>query len=101
MFYCIFKPKVAGKYKDVCEEYILLLKLRIYLFISFTQIVDISSAVFLMGWFSPPLLTWGESLIYAWPVVCILPLVCYSHLYTHYGPILHNCHNADSEGVGR
>ena len=33
--------KVVGKYDDGCEEYTLVLKLRIYLFISFTQHIDI------------------------------------------------------------
>ena len=41
VFIIFFKSKVVDKYEDVCEKYILLLKLRTDLYISFTQPPDI------------------------------------------------------------
>ena len=54
MFYYSSQLKSSvGKYEDEHEEYLLLLKLRIYLLIAFAQHVGIFSLVYRIGWFSP------------------------------------------------
>ena len=64
--------KVACKYEDVCKEYILLLTLRMYLLISFTQ----PFTTFANGLVFTLLQVRGEPFIYLVYNVCSVCGVC-------------------------
>ena len=64
----LFNSEVVSKYEDVCEESILLLNLRTYLLISFTQTVTICSNGLV---FTPTASARGIIYIYHNPITAI------------------------------
>ena len=70
-----FNSKVAGKYDNAYEEYILLIKLIIYLLISFTQHVDNVRHFFYWVSFDPILQVWSEFFLSSFVVMGAFPTV--------------------------